>query len=213
MIRIGIDYSLNSPSVTIDDDGSLRFISFFNTEGCEWNRSNPLKKFLMHNKLSQYVDMRPYSRTPKEKTWTYADEQSAKMHDAKLICELIFSELEQYLEKDCLISLEGFAFQSSGAAFIDLILFNSFLRKEIIEKIGADRLEIVAPTSAKKLAGKGNADKTYMINAFISNKLEDESLACTELYNWLQTAELDWKNIKPLDDLVDSYFIMRSQTK
>lgn len=214
MIRIGIDYSLNSPAVTVNDNGKLRFISFFNTEGAEWNRTNTLKKFLMHNKLIPFVDMRPYSRTQKLKDWTYADEQSAKMHDAKMMSSMIFEEIRPYFEdSDCKISLEGFAFQSSSTAFIDLILFNSFLRKDIIEKLGPNKLEIIAPASAKKLAGKGNADKTFMINAFIMNKLEDASLAETELHKWIQNIELDWKNIKPLDDIVDSYFIMKSQVK
>lgn len=212
-MKIGIDYSLNSPSVTIDDDGQIKFISFFNTEGNEWNRANPLKKFIMHNVLTPYVEMCPYQRTQKEKNWTYAQEQSAKMGDAKMMCDMIMEKLTPYFQYNPVISLEGFAFASSGAAFIDLILFNSFLRKEIIEKLGPENLEIVAPTSAKKLAGKGNADKTYMINAFIENKLNDDKLKNSQLWQFLQSAELDFKNIKPLDDIVDSYFIMKSQTK
>jgi len=212
MIRIGIDYSLNSPSICINKDGQLGFVSLFNTDGAEWNREKPLKKFIMHNNLSEFIMMFPYCRTQKEKDWTYAQEQCAKMNDAKMICDMILHLLEPYFLNDIKISLEGFAFASNGSAFIDLILFNSFLRKEIIDRLGSDKLEIVAPTSAKKLAGKGNADKEYMINAFINNVLNDNSLKETKLWKYLQTAELDFKNIKPLDDIVDSYFIMKSQT-
>ena len=113
---------------------------------------------------------------------------------------------------DCVVSLEGFAFQSQGAAFIDLIMFNSFLRKDIIRMFGYDKLMIVAPTSAKKLAGKGNANKDYMINAFIENKLGDEKLAASDFYKYVANNELDYKNIKPIDDLVDAYWIMKSQS-
>lgn len=212
MIRIGIDYSLNSPSICINNDGQLSFVSLFNTDGVEWNREKPLKKFIMHNSLSEFVMMVPYCRTQKEKDWTYPQEQCVKMNDAKMIGDMILHLLEPYFLNDIKMSLEGFAFASNGSAFIDLILFNSFLRKEIIDRLGSDKLEIVAPTSAKKLAGKGNADKEYMINAFVSNVLNDNSLKETKLWKYLQTAELDFKNIKPLDDIVDSYFIMKSQT-
>jgi len=212
MIRIGIDYSLNSPSICIDNNGQIRFMSLFNTEGAEWNREKPLKKFFMHNALSSFVSMLPYQRTAKDKKWTYAQEQSAKMNDAKMISDMIAHLLEPYFSETLKISLEGFAFASNGASFIDLILFNSFLRKEIIDRLGTDCLEIVAPTSAKKLAGKGNADKEFMIKAFMNNVLNDDSLSETELWKYLQNTELDFKNIKPLDDIVDSYFIMKAQT-
>lgn len=213
MTRIGIDYSLNSPAVCIDTGSRLEFLSFFNTEGHEWNRANPLKKFATHNAIAGYVRMIPYERTAKSKNRTYAEEQSAKMADAESMSRMITGALEPYFSGSDVISLEGFAFASNGAAFIDLILFNSFLRKELIRRLGPECLEIVAPASAKKLAGKGNADKEYMVNAFRNNALGDPALAETGLWKYLQTAELDFKNIKPLDDIVDSYFILKSQTK
>ena len=213
MTRIGIDYSLNSPAVCVDTGNRLEFLSFFNTEGHEWNRPNPLKKFATHNAITGYVGMIPYERTAKRKSWTYAEEQSAKMADAEAMSRMITGALEPYFSESAVISLEGFAFASNGAAFIDLILFNAFLRKELIRRLGPECLEIVAPTSAKKLAGKGNADKEYMINAFRDNVLGDPALAETGLWKYLRTAEPDFKNIKPLDDIVDSYFILKSQTK
>lgn len=215
MIRIGIDFSLNSPSVCIDTGDEIKFISFFNTEGCDWNRPNPLKKFKTHNDISNVIELCPYERHKKEKDWTYAKEQSMKMFDAEMMSELIISVLDKHnvLNGDVKISLEGFAYSSAGAAFIDLILFNSFLRKDLIKRIGSENIEIIAPSTAKKLAGKGNADKEFMVNAFINNVLNDDKLANTALHKYLVSNEPDMKNIKPVDDLVDSYFIMKSQTK
>ena len=221
MIRIGIDYSLNSPSICIDNNGELVFMSFFNTEGAEWDRPNPLKKFSMHNRISGFVKMFPYTRHKTEKGCSYADEQRLKMTDAEMISGLITNAITPYAEMHELkfqhetpfISLEGFAFASSGAAFIDLIMFNSFLRKNLIENFGTECIGIVAPASAKKLAGKGNADKEFMIKAFINNTLSDKSLEETGLWKHLRDSEIDFKNIKPLDDIVDSYFIMKAQTK
>ena len=213
MIRIGIDFSLNSPSVCIDNGNEIKFISFFNTEGYEWNRTNPLKKFKTHNDISGIVELYPYERHKKQKDWTYAKEQSMKMADAEMMSELIISTLDKHnvLSSDVKISLEGFAYSSAGAAFIDLILFNSFLRKDLIKRIGSENIEIIAPSTAKKLAGKGNADKEFMVNAFINNVLNDDKLINTQLHEYLVNNKPDMKNIKPIDDIVDSYFIMKSQ--
>ena len=211
MINIGIDFSLNSPGVTIEYDDRIKFFSFFNTEGYEWDRPNPLKKFTHHNAIRDFVTVVPYTRTKTDKKTPYADEQMAKMKDASMMTELIMKTISENIHGDkIMFSLEGFAYQSSGASFIDLILFNSFLRKGIIEKWGYDKLMIIAPSAAKKLAGKGNADKEYMINAFRNNVLEDEKLAVTGLYEYAN-AITDFKNVKPVDDIVDSYFIMKSQ--
>lgn len=210
MTRIGIDYSLNSPAVCIDNGEEINFISFFNAEGAEWKREKPLKKFRYHNILSNIIEVIPYNRETDKSS--YQTEQMSKMRDASAMNNIITERLIRYMSGESMVSLEGFAFQSKGAAFIDLIMFNSFLRKDIIGMFGYDRLMIVAPTSAKKLAGKGNADKEYMIKAFIDNKLNDEMLAKTALYKYVTENELDYNNIKPIDDLIDAYWIMRCQT-
>lgn len=210
MIRIGIDYSLNSPAVCIEDEHSIQFMSFFNADGLEWKREKLLKKFYYHNILSDIIPMFAYNRNTDKST--YQSEQVSKMRDAEMVSDMITEKLTRYMSGDCVVSLEGFAFQSQGAAFIDLIMFNSFLRKDIIRMFGYDKLMIVAPTSAKKLAGKGNANKDYMINAFIENKLGDEKLAASDFYKYVANNELDYKNIKPIDDLVDAYWILKSQS-
>lgn len=212
MLRIGIDFSLNSPSMCADDGTRIRFYSFFNTEGLVWERETPLKKFQYHNKIKELVELVPYQRTQTDKKTSYSDEQIAKMGDAKKISELIIRKIEEIVkdETNFAISLEGFAYGSKGMSFIDLILFNSFLRKDIIDRFGEEKLIIIAPKEAKKLAGNGNASKEYMIDAFVKNKDEDELLESAELYKYLKSEELDYKNIKPIDDLVDAYWLMRT---
>ena len=40
MIKIGIDFSINSPSMMYcKDDGEYHFVSFFNDEGKDWKNS------------------------------------------------------------------------------------------------------------------------------------------------------------------------------
>lgn len=208
MIKIGIDYSLNSPSICIDNGDSLEFISFFNTDGQVWKREKPLKKFHYHNILDNIIRLVPYSRNT-DKT-NYQTEQTSKMRDAAYMATLITDTIRECAnDYDIVVSIEGFAYASKGAAFIDLILYNSFLRRELLSAFGFDQLVVVAPTEAKKLAGKGNADKEYMIKAFIENRLGDNLLADNPLYKYVAENELDYNNIKPIDDLIDSYWIMR----
>ena len=208
MIKIGRDYSLNSPSICIDNGDSLEFISFFNTDGQVWKREKPLKKFHYHNILDNIIRLVPYSRST-DKT-NYQTEQTSKMRDAAYMATLITDTIRECANGyDIVVSIEGFAYASKGAAFIDLILYNSFLRRELLSAFGFDQLVVVAPTEAKKLAGKGNADKEYMIKAFIENRLGDNLLADNPLYKYVVENELDYNNIKPIDDLIDSYWIMR----
>ena len=123
------------------------------------------------------------------------------------------SKLNEKIEnEEVAFSLEGFAFSSQGASFIDLIMYNCFLRQHIVNIYGSNSLVIVAPTEAKRLLfGKGNAKKDDMINSFISNNLSDNKIIINKLWQYLTSKkdELDFKNIKPIDDLVDSYGIMK----
>lgn len=214
MIKIGIDYSLNSPSICVDLGDRLEFISFFNTEDMNWKKEPPLKKFFYHNEIKNLITLKPYNRTNTFKDLTYKEEQRVKLTEANMISKLILSTIINSIPPnhltDIKIALEGFAYQSSGQSFIDLIMFNTILRMSVIDMFGDNALVIIAPTEAKRLAGKGNANKEYMVNAFKENKLQDSLLSTNPLYNYINTHELDFKNIKPLDDLVDSYWLLRT---
>ena len=212
MTIIGIDFSLNSPSVCVFNGERIDFISLFNTEGLEWKREKPLKKFQYHNELDGIVRLVPYERGRQASGGfgKYSDEQVVKTLDANMIASLVLDQIKPYMEAGWLVSLEGFAYASKGASFIDLIMFNSFLRKAVADEFGADRLLVIAPTEAKKFAGKGNADKEYMIKAFVDNKFGDEFLEATPFYKYIVNISPDYRNIKPIDDLVDSYWIMRT---
>lgn len=126
---------------------------------------------------------------------------------------LIINKIKSIVSKDedVKIGLEGFSFGSKGASYIDLIMYNCFLRERIVETFGPDALVIVSPSEGKKhFSGKGNANKEKMIEAFISNHVCDEKIENTELWKFCSNDELDYNNIKPVDDLVDSLGIFES---
>ena len=209
MIKIGIDFSLISPAICIYKDGEYSFISFFDDYGKDWKTSKA-KTFQYHQQLSEIMELNPYTREIEKKD--YREEQRTKMMAAKMIAHKISNRLVEIVgDDDVIIGLEGFSYGSISSSTLDLALFNSFLRIKLLEDFGEDCLVIISPTEGKKnLSGKGNAKKEDMIQAFIENRTKDTDIERCPFWRFCKENELDYKNIKPIDDLVDSYGILRS---
>ena len=208
---VGIDFSLTSPSMAILKDNKLELISFFNDYGEDWINGKT-KKFKNHRELGcdNIITLIPYTR-PDLKV-DYQKEQQLKLEDARKIADLIISKIPQI--PDIKIGLEGFSFASKGQSQIDLIMYQTILRLKIMEKFGEESLVIISPTEGKKtFSGKGNANKETMIFAFTQNKINSEEIPQTPLYKYLTTHLLDFKNIKPIDDIVDSCGILYATKK
>jgi hypothetical protein len=214
IVHIGIDFSINSPSVCVETNGcDMRWLSLFNCDGKQWQKPNPTKEFKWHNKLIGLVRLAPYIRYKAGKNTDYIEEQQQKIKDAFALATHAVMQIRETIPCEeyeiATISLEGFAFGSKGNSFIDLIMYNSILREKLFHEFGGKVIFIIPPAQAKKLAYKGNANKEDMIRAFI--KCEDETLRKTALWKMLaKEKNIDFNSIKPIDDLVDSYWIMRA---
>lgn len=211
MIHIGIDFSLNSPAVCIQDhDGSYQFISFFNYGNRLWETEKTPKAFVLHKELSpDTITAIPYFRNVVNKDFLHRERE--KLVDGKSIAELIVNLLiNEYGTVDVKIALEGFSYGSTGNSFIDIVQYNTFLRSALLNTYGADNIYIFQPSHVKKVAGKGNANKHYMVKAFQNNVLADNNLKKTKLWNWIADKDFSTKIPKPIDDIVDSYFILNA---
>lgn len=217
---IGIDFSLNSPSITMkfkhNNNEQYKFCSFFNSDGKDW-KVKDLKSYKNHKTIGNDVnnkDVYMIDYTRNITATDYTEKESKKIADAQFLSQLIVDFIKSFINENRIeylnikIAIEGFSYGSKGAAYNDLIMYNSFLRKELLTLTSADNICVFSPKHAKKLAGNGNADKEYMINAFIENKLKDDLIEKTYLYEYCSSI-LDIKNLKPVDDLVDSYFILK----
>ena len=208
MIKIGIDFSLTSPAICVYKNDEYSFISFFNDGGKDWKKSKS-KTYRYHNELSEIIEVIPYTRNIDGSN--YRSEQKTKMSDALMIANLIIEKLKSIIDSDVVIGLEGFSYGSISSSTLDLAMYNSFLRMKLIENFGSDCLHIVSPTEGKKmLFGKGNAKKDDMIQAFIDNRLEDNELTNNAFWKYCSKNGADFKQPKPIDDLVDSYGILKS---
>ncbi|MCM1218914.1 MAG: hypothetical protein NC548_30910 [Lachnospiraceae bacterium] len=209
MTKVGIDFSLISPAICIQyPSGLYRFISFFDDYGKDWKKSKT-KKFHYHQELYGIMELIPYTRIIEKAD--YKTEQLSKMKSAKNIAHVIIDKISTIVEGDVIIGIEGFSYGSISSSTLDLAMYNSFLRIKLLETFGDDCIVIVAPTEGKKtLSDVGNANKNLMIESFIQNRLNDEELTKTPLWNYCKNNNLDYNNIKPIDDLVDSYAILKS---
>ena len=208
MIKIGIDFSLTSPAICVYKNGEYSFISFFNDGGKDWKKSKS-KTYRYHNELCGIIEVIPYTRKIDDSN--YRNEQKSKMADALMIVNLIIDKLKTIIDDDVIIGLEGFSYGSISSSTLDLAMYNSFLRMKIIENFGSDVLNIISPTEGKKmLFGKGNAKKEDMIQSFIDNRLEDDILMENNFWKYCNENNVDFKQPKPIDDLVDAYGILKS---
>ena len=207
MIKIGIDFSLTSPAICVYKNDSYSFISFFNDNGKEWKKSKS-KLYKYHNELCDIIDVIPYTRKIDDSN--YRNEQKTKMADALMIVNLIIEKLKTIIDEDVIIGLEGFSYGSISSSTLDLAMYNSFLRMKLIENFGSNVLNIISPTEGKKmLFGKGNAKKEDMIQSFIDNKLNDDVLINNIFWKYCKKNDVDFKQPKPIDDLVDAYGILK----
>lgn len=206
-MMIGIDFSINSTAIVFQND--LHFwISVFIP-----NYENGKKTFQTHDMLSECVRICSYS---KKNVLDKKKEDAIKMENANNLSSCILEEIKKrVMELDCTIDkifMEGYSFGSKGNAFLDLVMFNSFLRLKLIQEFG-QILQIVSPKSVKKhFCGNGNASKCDMIRHF----LEQEQNSCTKqiLKNIVKDIIQDkekstFKIPKPIDDIVDAIAVIQ----
>jgi hypothetical protein len=214
MIYIGIDFSLNSPALTVKlEDESYHFISFYNDGGRDPKKPTP-KAFQIHKELSESrtIIALPYNRQVGSDVNIIKERQ--KLVDGKMIANKIITTIESYVgDSEIKIGLEGFSYGSTGNSFIDIVQYNTFLRNAILEKFGVELLYVFPPSHVKKNAGKGNANKHYMANAFQNDVFDDKDLRLSKLWQWCSDKDYSEKIPKPLDDIIDSYFILQSILK
>jgi hypothetical protein len=210
MIYIGIDFSINSPAVCVQhDNGDYEFISFFNFGDRNFESEKIPKAFHNHRELMNLgaIEAIPYNR--EISSADFIEREREKLIDGKSVARAIINRLVDYYGIiNVKIALEGFSYGSTGNSFIDIVQYNTFLRSELLNMYGADKIYIMQPSHVKKLAGKGNANKHYMANAFQNNVLNDKSLEDSKFWNWTKNKDYSEKIPKPIDDIIDSYFIL-----
>jgi hypothetical protein len=234
-IIIGIDYSLKSPAICILKDGKYKFISFpKKLEKKELKGQEEvqlLKDVDLQFQNDQQVET-TYSKNEFAKISHYRQQ-------ALTILDLITKNLTQdELNKSTFhIGFEGYSFGSPSNNLIDIIGATTALKTLILEKniFKTFTLDVYSPKAIKKLAGYGSYDKADLFDVFIGEyrfiaekykeqiakdkkgnfhlDYSDDKL-CGDFHKHCSNLEIN-RNLKkvkipkPIDDLIDSYFIAR----
>jgi len=216
MRYVGIDFSINSPGICEFSNNTYNFTSFTNMDPARLHKKKIADSLLIYKKLvdDSPIDLNWYQRHPSEKI--YHLDQMYKMIDANNMAQSISSSIKPFTN-ELFIGLEGYSYASKGNSFIELISFNSVLRNYLLNNFLLTEctelnITVFSPSEVKKHAGKGNANKNDMFKYFLETK--DEELLNSKFYKWILENMLlifnkDGSVKKPIDDLIDAYFICK----
>jgi hypothetical protein len=205
---IGIDFSLNSPGICILNEDGMKWISIHRTKN---SIPNMLKKagtpFTVLGK-KEFVTVNLIERETHE--GEYHEKERSKIVSAVHFADLIFKEIEPYLNENTHIGMEGISFGSRGNSLIDISMATALLRERLIRVINPERLFVIAPTTIKKFAIKGNAKKDQLYDAIIEKGKED--MRVNKLSTILEKNKGLWvkksgKVDDPCSDIIDATWI------
>ena len=199
MNLVSIDFSINSPGICLYKDGKPHFISFLKP------KTGTKKEQKLQEEMAMLDDV----------TLIYQQEPDIKKQEltrvlrhrdiSKGVCDII----EEHTDPS-----QPYAFYFEGSSYgtsrfgtnslIDLASASSILKSDMIDRFDVKEMEVYAPTTIKKFAGKGNMSKLDMWEAFLCL----ETLNQSELFKFCQQFKGDKKIMKPLDDLVDAYYLL-----
>ena len=108
------------------------------------------------------------------------------------------------------IAFEGTSYGSKMGTnnMIDMAAGAAILKLKMLKIFKPEDIQTIAPTTIKKFAGKGNMNKLQLCEAFLNNVNGDPFLMKGELFHFVtNNITIEKKIPKPLDDLIDAYFL------
>jgi len=212
---IGIDFSIKSPGITIRDSRGVTFYAFPRKDTIKEDFEITLKDAgVILNSL------RTESKLPTNATIAMRERSSLvdSIYETNEIVDVINEAIGCTLGANVYVGIEGFSFGSSGNRLAQLSGYQWLLRYRLLEEchVPFNNIYVFSPMTVKATAGKGNLKKEGMIAAFLEDA--DDDLQENRLWVDLQDrpAEFQTKKglwLKPLDDIIDSYWVMRTLEK
>lgn len=208
MNYIAVDFSLNSPGICIYNDKSKRyhFISYI----------KPNIGTKIEQKFQEEISLLKDITLIYQPDFTTSDAYSSqelnkiKRYDrmADDIVNLILQESQR--GDGYTIAFEGTSYGSKMGTnnMIDMAAGAAVLKLKMLKILKPEDIQTIAPTTIKKFAGKGNMNKTQLCQAFLNNVNGDAFLMKGELFHFAtKNVDSEKKIPKPLDDLIDAYFL------
>ena len=202
---LAVDFSLNSPGICIYNDKSKKyhFVSYMKP-GTGTKAEQKLQEEISLLSDVTLVNQPDFTNT---ETFSSAELLKVKRYD-KMADDIINLVLQNSFEGDGFtIAFEGTSYGSNGGTN-NMAAGAAILKLKLLKTLNPDDIKTVAPTTIKKFAGKGNMNKLQLFDCFQRNVNEDPILAKSPLWKIVKDLEVGKKIPKPLDDLVDAYFLV-----
>lgn len=208
MNYVAVDFSLNSPGICIYNDKSKRyqFISYIKA------KTGTKAEQAFQEDISKLKDVALIYQPDFTIGGAYSSQElnKIKRYD-KMADEIVNLILQESQQSDgYTVAFEGTSYGSKMGTnnMIDMAAGAAILKLKMLKIFKPEDIQTIAPTTIKKFAGKGNMNKIQLCQAFLNNVNEDPSLIKGELFHYVTSnLELEKKIPKPLDDLVDAYFL------
>lgn len=172
MYIIGVDYSLNFPSICISRDFlSFEFLSIVNTK----NISNVHKEFLLKTEarlpsfdvgfLDGVTKSAQYHVNERSKLLNYIEMTNSLVRLIRLrIGALDVNDVP-------ILGIEGYSYGSKGSSVFEIPAASSLFKRDVFEKVLGSRVDnyfVFSPSTLKQALGlKGNAKKTEIFERFL----------------------------------------------
>lgn len=208
MNYVSVDFSLNSPGICVYNDKSKRyhFISYIKPN----TGTKAEQKLQEELSLLEDVTLVNQPDFTNNEEFSSAELAKVKRYD-RMADDIINLILQNSFDGDGYsIAFEGTSYGSKMGTnnMIDMAAGAAILKLKMLKTLKPEDIMTIAPTTIKKFAGKGNMNKFQLFEAFQKNSVEDPILAKSPLYNIVKGLEIGKKIPKPLDDLIDAYFLV-----
>lgn len=208
MNYLAVDFSINSPGICLYNDKSKRyhFISYMKP-GTGTKKDQKLQE-----EMSQLRDVTLVSQPDfkkKEEEFSSVELAKIKRYD-RMADDIINLILQESFDGDGFtIAFEGTSYGSKIGTnnMIDMAAGAAILKLKLLKTLKPEDLMTIAPTSIKKFAGKGNMNKSQLFEVFFNNGIGDENLGKSPFYMWIKDQDFGKKIPKPIDDIVDAFFL------
>jgi hypothetical protein len=220
----GIDFSLNSTAISIaNENNEIIFFNLYNTV----KRYNGKKDINLKEFTSNYSELKILNEingvniVPFTIEWNkgnnYNSKQQTKFNKFQEHVQNItncFRESIGSRPNNKLFALEGYSYNSQTKSLIDIAECTSLLKLELSIYSTDNNVNIFSPSEIKKTAtGKGNSPKLNLFYSFLEEKDKRIKYLQQSINNNYSTFLKREIVTSPLDDLIDSYYVLRTLEK
>ena len=203
---VTIDFSLNSPGICIFSGNKYHFIGYL----------KPNTGTKSEQKLQEELNLLEDTQINHQPDWTnneaYSKSEMIKIQRHTQTANDIINMIIEIAGADSpfVIAFEGSSYGSSSGTnnIIDMAAGAAILKMELMSRLEVQDMMTIAPSTIKRHAGKGNMKKDELWIKFLENVLNDSELETSPLLAFCKSQIGETKKVpKPLDDLVDAYFL------